>query len=73
MQQEAKAGENRASGCDAALKKGKVIDDYQRIYTGMVLNICSQEPEDFSQFKWLKTRATLRRAGFFFSSHQTAA
>lgn len=45
MQQEANTGGNSASVCDAALKKGKVIDDHQRIYTVMVLNICAREPK----------------------------
>lgn len=64
MQQEANTGENSAAACDAALKKGKVLDDYQSIYTIMLLNICAQEPGDLNRFKWLKTRVT-------FSSYQT--
>lgn len=63
VRQEANTGEKTASVCDAALKKGKVTGDDQRIQTVMVLNICAREPGDgaaaFHRFKRLKTRVTL--------------
>lgn len=62
MQWEANTGENSASACDAALKKGKVIDDYQSVYTVMVLNRFKsiQMAQNKGDFCFLRIKQQLR-------------
>lgn len=62
VQWEANTGENSASACDAALKKGKVIDDYQSVYTVMVLNRFKsiQMAQNKGDFCFLRIKQQLR-------------